>query len=231
MSPELFSMHRAVLMRGWWRANDGRLYHTILVDRVMEMLDRKNNERERKAAYRARMDAERAALAKSAATANEYVPSVSHGTDAGLTRHSLCCDATGTGTGTGIKTKSKTKTARDARGDAQAHLESLGVDPAVARDWLALRASKRLKPTETALAGVVAEAERAGMTLDAALRLCCLRGWGGFEAGWVSRGPPAKPPRSYHDDRAATIAGLTGSSRREHERDDRTVDVPATRID
>jgi hypothetical protein len=34
--------------------------------------------------------------------------------------------------------------------------------------------------------------------------------------------------RSYHDERAETIAGLTGRSRSND--DDRTIDVPATRI-
>lgn len=40
----------------------------------------------------------------------------------------------------------------------------------------------------------------------------------------------ASPSRNYHDDRADTIAGLTGRSR-SNESDERTIDVLATRID
>jgi hypothetical protein len=80
----------------------------------------------------------------------------------------------------------KPKTQHASRFDAQAHLESAGVDPKVARDWLDLRKGKRLKPTETALAGVQAEAIKAEMTMDAVIRLCCTRGWGGFDASWLT---------------------------------------------
>ena len=77
------------------------------------------------------------------------------------------------------------KNIRAPRFDAQAHLESLGVEPRVARDWLSLRKAKRLTPTETALAGVNAEAQKAGVSLDEVLRTCCVRGWGGFKASWL----------------------------------------------
>lgn len=76
--------------------------------------------------------------------------------------------------------------ARAPRFDAQAHLESMGVDPNVARDWLTLRAGKKLKPTETAFAGVLKEAQKAGLSMNDALLLCCTRGWGGFEASWAA---------------------------------------------
>jgi hypothetical protein len=81
----------------------------------------------------------------------------------------------------------KPKTTRAPRFDAQAHLESLGVDSAVARDWLILRTGKKLKPTETAFAGVLNEAQKAGVSMNEALLICCTRGWGGFEASWLAR--------------------------------------------
>ncbi|WP_257828060.1 YdaU family protein [Burkholderia glumae] len=91
------------------------------------------------------------------------------------------------------------KTQRAPRFDAQAHLVSLSVDPQVADDWLKLRKGKRLASTETAFAGVQAEAQKAGLSLDAALRICCMRGWGGFDASWLvakdSRQAPANPNR------------------------------------
>lgn len=77
------------------------------------------------------------------------------------------------------------KNIRALRFDAQTHLESLGVEPRVARDWLTLRKAKRLSPTETALNGVQAEAEKANVSMDEAIRTCCVRGWGGFKASWL----------------------------------------------
>jgi uncharacterized protein YdaU (DUF1376 family) len=82
-----------------------------------------------------------------------------------------------------LQTPDKNK--RAARFDAQAHLESLGVEPRTARDWLTLRKSKKLTPTETALAGVKAEADKAGASMDDVVRMCCVRGWGGFKASWL----------------------------------------------
>lgn len=66
-------------------------------------------------------------------------------------------------------------------------LESRGVDPQVAADFLALRAKKRAPVTATALAGLEREAAAAGMSLDAALRTSSERGWQGFKAEWVSQ--------------------------------------------
>jgi hypothetical protein len=90
--------------------------------------------------------------------------------------------------------ESKTKKKRAPRFDAQAHLESLNVDPQVASDWLELRRKKGLAPTKTAFDGVMVEAGEAGMTMDQALRTACTRGWGGFNAGWLERGSPRAPP-------------------------------------
>lgn len=80
---------------------------------------------------------------------------------------------------------------RAPRFDAQAHLVGLEVDPAIAADWIKLRKSKRAEVTATAIDGIVREAEKAGLSLDAALRECCSRGWAGFKADWMrSRDSP-----------------------------------------
>jgi len=105
MKAASFRKVKDVLMRGWWAAEDGRLYHDTITERVIDMMGRKEGERKRKAEYRARMEAERRA-AESAG-----VPGMSHGTDAGQTQDSIGTDtgrtweshgsdATGTGTGT-----------------------------------------------------------------------------------------------------------------------------------
>ena len=85
----------------------------------------------------------------------------------------------------------KPKTERVPRFDAQAHLVAMGVDSKVSEDWLSLRKKKNLAPTQTAFEGVLAEAGKAGMTMDQALRTCCTRGWGGFDASWLNKGSPA----------------------------------------
>ena len=56
-------------------------------------------------------------------------------------------------------------------------------------DFLTLRKEKRAKLTPTALAGIRNAAEKAGYTLQAALALCCERGWQSFRAEWLA--PPA----------------------------------------
>ena len=97
MAPKAFSKARAVLLRGWWVADDGRLYHDVIAARVMAMLESKRKESDRKAAYRSKMDAERS---KTAAT----VLQMSHGTTTGQTVDGRGCDDTGTSTGTRTST-------------------------------------------------------------------------------------------------------------------------------
>jgi hypothetical protein len=70
-----------------------------------------------------------------------------------------------------------------------------GVSPKIVADFKKLRSSKKAPITETAVAGIKREAEKAGMTLAAALAMCCERGWAGFKAEWISGGgfTPATP--------------------------------------
>lgn len=53
-------------------------------------------------------------------------------------------------------------------------------------DFLSLRKEKRAKLTNTALAGIKREADKAGWTLENALTETCARGWTGFKAEWVA---------------------------------------------
>lgn len=54
MPAKVFTKHRTVLMRGWWRATDGRLYHDTITVRVKAMLDKRANDAQRAASRRAR---------------------------------------------------------------------------------------------------------------------------------------------------------------------------------
>ena len=70
---------------------------------------------------------------------------------------------------------------------AKAELIALGVAEQTAADWLALRKVKKAPVSRTALDAIKREAEKAGMTLDSTLALCCTRGWQGFKAEWVTQ--------------------------------------------
>lgn len=61
-----------------------------------------------------------------------------------------------------------------------------GVDPQVVADFKAIRKQKRAPVTLTAMQAIQREAEKARMTLDDALRVCCARGWQGFKAEWLA---------------------------------------------
>lgn len=116
------------------------------------------------------------------------------------------------------------KKPRVPRFDAQAHLESLGVDSQVARDWITHRKAKKAAPTETAIDGIGKEARKAGINLQAALTISCQRGWQGFNAEWMksSQGPPRA--LTWYEENDRTLAALTGRDR-QHEPDDRTIDI------
>lgn len=52
MSTKIFSKHRDILLRGWWLAEDGRLYHDTVAERVLQMLDTRGADRTRQDARR-----------------------------------------------------------------------------------------------------------------------------------------------------------------------------------
>ena len=102
-----------------------------------------------------------------------------------------------------IKPKAKSKTTAPAAPtfDPLPDLLAHGVTQEIAADWLALRKSKRAAVTPTALKTIVAEAAKAGITVEQALAICCTRGWAGFEADWVLKdqraGPPPDPAKAH----------------------------------
>lgn len=60
-------------------------------------------------------------------------------------------------------------------------------------DFVQVRKAKRAPLTETALASIRKEADRAGWSLEQALRECSARGWQGFKADWVASAPKTPP--------------------------------------
>jgi len=116
-----------------------------------------------------------------------------------------------------------------ARFDFRSELLTLEVDPLVADDWMKLRSKKKAANTKTALDGFVAEVQKAGISVDAAVRECCARSWQGFKAEWISKngGNYGKNGSSRADRVSATIAELTGANR--HPSD--AYEGTATRVD
>jgi hypothetical protein len=64
-----------------------------------------------------------------------------------------------------------------------------GIDEKIAHDFVTLRKAKKAPITETAIAGIKREAQKAGYSLQQALQTCCERGWIGFKAEWVTGKP------------------------------------------
>jgi DNA-binding transcriptional ArsR family regulator len=69
------------------------------------------------------------------------------------------------------------------------------VEKSVWQDFTVLRKVKKAPLTKTAVDGLRREAEKAGLTLEQAIRICCESGWAGFKAEWVAgKTTPANQP-------------------------------------
>jgi hypothetical protein len=85
MPPKVFGKCRDKLLRGWVKADDGKLYHPVLTERVVDMLARRKKDADRKGRQRG-------------------LPPESPEIPPGVPRDSTVTDDTGTGTGTGTGT-------------------------------------------------------------------------------------------------------------------------------
>jgi len=90
-----------------------------------------------------------------------------------------------------------------------------GVSDAVWRDYIKLRNSRKSPMTETALRGIEREAQKAAVSLETALSICCARGWTGFKAEWMNKESPKYQPaqlgaaRAIFGDERGSYAALT----------------------
>ena len=62
-----------------------------------------------------------------------------------------------------------------------------GVEEELAHDWLLVRKEKKCPSTRTEFLAVKREAEKVGMTMNDAVRICCERSWAGFNPIWLER--------------------------------------------
>lgn len=164
--PKAWAQCRDVLMRGWWAASDGRLYHGTLTARVLEMMEYRRKEAERRNRNRGKPTVD---------------PELSRGTTGGEQGESSVTPDTGTGTGT----NTEEQVPRVARKRAAPVPRPGDVSEQVWDDWVALRVKKRTTVSETAIGEARSEAAKAGMTLEAFLRVWCARGSQGLQADWI----------------------------------------------
>ena len=67
-----------------------------------------------------------------------------------------------------------------------------GVSNEVFNDYLKLRKGLKAPVTETAIKGLAKEANKANMTLEQVMVLCCQNGWRGFKAEWMNKVQPTQ---------------------------------------
>jgi uncharacterized protein YdaU (DUF1376 family) len=66
----------------------------------------------------------------------------------------------------------------------------IGVSESIFKDYLEVRKAKKAKWTQTALKGLQREADKAKMSLQDVMQLCCERNWVGFKAEWANSQDP-----------------------------------------
>lgn len=113
------------------------------------------------------------------------------------------------------------------------------VSEQVWNDWLQLRKAKKASVTETVVEGARGEAAKAALTLEAFLRVWCLRGSQGLEASWLKPNERGQggPQESFktQDSRAAAdlVARATGgllSPQRRPQHLQEVIDVTPRRV-
>lgn len=111
------------------------------------------------------------------------------------------CKEKGNGEGNGVSVTHalprEEKRKEEKKEQAPTNVDALlsGISEKVVIDFKTLRKSKKAPITETALEGIKREAEKAGLTFEAALKTCCERGWVGFKAEWITGQPTQAGPR------------------------------------
>lgn len=71
-------------------------------------------------------------------------------------------------------------------------LKALGVSDQLARDWMAVRKTKRATNTKTAFDRLKAEFDKSGHPAEDCVRLAVENSWSGFKAGWMAMEEPGE---------------------------------------
>jgi uncharacterized protein YdaU (DUF1376 family) len=86
-----------------------------------------------------------------------------------------------------------------------------GVDVSLWNDYLKVRKAAKKPLTDTALKGLIREAEKAKITLSDALQTCCERSWVGFKAEWIEKSITTQDRPNQKWD--ATLAGIVAKGK------------------
>jgi hypothetical protein len=164
-----FKKHRAVLMRGWWLADDGRLYHDTITERVFAMLEKRAKDAARAANRRARHADTDGFTSESRVTPPEQ-PRESDPSSTPSTKHQAPTSS--------LRSEGRSRAAPSPARPEDVTEQTWG-------DWLQLRKSKRAPVTETVLAQARTESIKAGMSLQRFLEIWCMRGSQGLQADWL----------------------------------------------
>jgi len=78
-----------------------------------------------------------------------------------------------------------------------------GVSDEVFKDFIKLRKGLKAPVTQTAIKGLTREAQKANLTLEQVLILCCQNGWRGFKAEWI------KDKKTVEERNSSVMSGLT----------------------
>ena len=67
-----------------------------------------------------------------------------------------------------------------------------GVSKEVFNDFVKLRKGLKAPVTETAIKGLAREGQKANISLEQVMVLCCQNGWRGFKAEWINKQQPTQ---------------------------------------
>lgn len=112
-----------------------------------------------------------------------------------------------------------------------ADLETEGVSREAATEWIAVRKRKKAGPlTPLAWAGFKREVEKAGWSLDAAVRKAVQRNWISFEAAWVAKDSPQHRESAHHRGQRERVAAFAPGVAARTEPPKEIIDVTAVRL-
>ena len=192
MSPKTFARHRAILMRGWQRATDGRLYHDTIASRVQSMLAKRAKDTERAARNRGPKREAQAIPPEQPPEYDASHASVTRDSDPNSTPSTKHQNQAPEPEPEPSKSKPEVQRQKPRKRGAPSALVSVeslvaaGVNRQHADDWLAIRKAKGLPLTSTAWEGIAVEAGRAGMTVGDAIKSAAENSWGGFKSSWIA---------------------------------------------
>lgn len=187
----VFAEYRAVLLRGWWQAKDGRLYHPTLTARVVEMMSKRRSDSDRQAARRAR-DASESGVTHDGVTRDAQVTHAEVGSESSTDHRPPT---------TSLQDKPVEKKRRGKRAvppSVSVHvLIAHGFDGDTADEFIVHKHRLGAPLTERAWLDHLSESHKAGWTPLQAAEKVMAKGWKGFEAKYVANEKPGQLAESF----------------------------------